>query len=116
MKKTIAIFLTAMFLFSFVAGCGDNKVIDGKEYTTYGFLNKSEKRNPNVQYELIVGNVIWGILLVETIIAPVYFFGFSLYEPVGKRGTVEPGVVSLRMQPQPHKPDFMKQWTGAEKK
>lgn len=73
-----------------LAGCGDRRVINGTEYDTYGFISQSEKQNPNIQYELIFGNLVWGIILCETIVAPIYFFGFSIYEPVGeKTGIVE---------------------------
>jgi hypothetical protein len=65
-----------------VVGCGSSKVLDGNYCDTYGLLNR-EMKCENVQYKTVVGNVIWGVLLFETIIAPVYFFGFSLYEPVG---------------------------------
>jgi hypothetical protein len=33
-------------------------------------------------YEIIPGNVVWSVILIETIIAPVYFVGFSMFEPV----------------------------------
>jgi len=66
-------------------GCGDVKSINGKVYDTYGLLNINKKKNPDIEYKVIIGNVVWGCILVETIIAPVYFFGFSLYEPVGRK-------------------------------
>lgn len=78
-KKLIAVVLMAMVLF--MTGCGDTKKINGVTYDTYGLLSP-EKHNPNIEYEVIWGNVFLGVLLVETIIAPVYFFGFSLFEPV----------------------------------
>lgn len=84
MKKFICWIVVIAFLFSMIVGCGDSKVIDGKEYETYGLLNEHSVRDPNIHYQTIVGNVVWGIVLCETIIAPVYFFGFSLYEPVEK--------------------------------
>ena len=80
MKKLFIILIAVCFL---VAGCGSNFVANGVEYETYGLLNKEEVRKEGVRYKLIVGNVVWGIVLCETIIAPVYFFGFSLYEPTG---------------------------------
>lgn len=81
MKKVMVVMLVLSLL---ALGCGDTKVIDGIKYDTYGLIDKEEKRNPDIEYKLITGNVVWGILLFETAIAPVYFFGFSLYEPVGK--------------------------------
>uniref|UniRef100_A0A6M3L851 Lipoprotein n=1 Tax=viral metagenome TaxID=1070528 RepID=A0A6M3L851_9ZZZZ len=91
MRKIGVLFLAIIFLFATI-GCGNTKVIDGKEYDTYGLLNISDK-NPNIEYRTIVGNVIWSIILIETIIFPIYFIGFSLYEPIGIKGNVEKGVV-----------------------
>jgi len=69
-------------------GCADRRTIDGVTYDTYGVLNKDEKKNEAVQYEVVWGNVVWGSILFSTVIAPVYFFGFSLWEPVGKKSAV----------------------------
>jgi hypothetical protein len=74
-----------MFLTVFTLGCGNQKTIDNITYDTYGLFNKSEKMNPDIEYEIIVGNVVWSIILIETIVAPVYFVGFSLYQPVAKK-------------------------------
>jgi len=41
----------------------------------------AEDENPDIKYKIIVGNVVWSVLLAETIVAPIYFFGWSLYEP-----------------------------------
>lgn len=83
MKKIVAVAIIVMMLL--VSGCADKKTIDGIEYDTYGLLNRNEKENPDIQYEIVWGNVIWGAILSETIVAPIYFFGFSIWEPVGKR-------------------------------
>ena len=83
-KKITSIGLILMMLVC-LTGCGDTKQIDGITYDTYGLFNETDKKNPNIHYDLIIGNVVWGILLCETIVAPVYFFGFSLYEPVSKK-------------------------------
>lgn len=81
MKKLILALLAATMM----SACANEKDIDGKHYETYGLLNKDEVRDPNIKYRLVKGNVFWGIALSETIAAPIYFFGFSLYEPVGKK-------------------------------
>jgi len=79
-------FIALLCVFSFfLFGCGNTKVINGVEYDTYGLINADKKKNPEIEYEVIWGNVIWGAVLVETIIAPIYFFGFSLFEPVGPK-------------------------------
>jgi len=33
---------------------------------------------------MIWGNIIWGVILFVTVIAPIYFFGFSMFEPIGE--------------------------------
>lgn len=76
MKKTLLV-LTALLG---LAGCADNKVIQGVEVKSYGVF---EDPVPCIKYDLAWGNLIWSAILVETIIAPVYFIGFSIYEPVG---------------------------------
>jgi len=94
--KTASLLMVLIFCFMIMmAGCGNTKIIDGYEYDTYGLINRSEKRNPDIRYELIVGNVVWSVILVETIIAPIYFLGFSLYEPVGvDDGSVPKGAIN----------------------
>ena len=87
MKKTItSILIVAILALSF-SGCADRKTVNGVTYETYGLLNSNDKENPNIQYELSIGNIVWGIILIETVIAPIYFFGFSLWEPVGPKNT-----------------------------
>jgi len=83
--KMFVIFLIFLFVATTsLYGCGDRKTIDGVTYGTYGLLNEGSKRNENIEYEVIWGNVVWSVILIETIVAPIYFLGFSLFEPVGK--------------------------------
>jgi hypothetical protein len=83
MKKSL---IAALAVSVLLAGCGaSNKVIDGVEYGTYGLVNESEMRNPNIQYSLSGWSIVWSIIFVETIVAPVYFIGWDLYEPIGKK-------------------------------
>ena len=88
MKRVLAMVCILLVLVCSFA-CGSDKVIDGKKYTTYGLVNRDEARDPNIEYSLILGNCVWGIILCETVVAPVYFFGFSVYEPVGKKGAAD---------------------------
>lgn len=81
MKKTIAILIITGIL----SGCGSSKTIDGITYDTYGFINKDNVRDPSVQYRVITGNVVWAIILSESIAFPIYFLGFSLFEPTCKK-------------------------------
>jgi len=82
MKRFLSVILIISFLTVFCS-CGSTKVIGGTEYDTYGFFNQLEKRNPDIKYKVIVGNIVWSVILCETIIAPIYFLGFSMYEPTG---------------------------------
>jgi len=83
--KKIIICLIIIFYCFAVSGCADNKMINGHDYDTYGLLNKDDYKDDNIKYRLSYGNLIWSFIFVETIIAPVYFIGFSLYEPICKK-------------------------------
>jgi len=88
MKKIVAMILVIATLC--LAACGNDMVINGKRHTTYGLLNADEEKDPNVKYRVIVGNVFWGVVLFETIAAPIIIFGFALWEPVGPKQVVAP--------------------------
>jgi len=90
MLKAITLALTIAVA---TQACADPKTIDGITYDTYGLFNESEKKNPQVEYHLSVGNVIWSIILIETVVFPIYFLGFSLYEPIGRKGEVIKGAL-----------------------
>lgn len=94
--KTVKLLLVALLVISILSACGSDKVINGKKYETIGLVNILvndssiiQPKNPNIQYEIIWGNVIWGAILFGTVIGPIYFFGFSMFEPVGQK-LVEP--------------------------
>ena len=79
--KIVTLLVCVVFLL-FTIACGSDKVIDGEYYETYGIFNKDEVKDPSIKYTPIWGNIIWGSILFETVIAPIYFFGFSMFEPV----------------------------------
>ncbi len=91
MKKIIT-YILILFILIMISACGNNKIIEGKEYKTIGLVNiwvndesMLDIKDPKIQYKIIWGNVIWGALLFETVISPIYFFGFSMFEPVEKK-------------------------------
>lgn len=80
MKKYIAGLLILTVILS---ACGHpQKITVGgtvRKYPTVGlFSNKSK----DICYEVSVGNVVWSIILIETIVFPVYFIGFSIMNPI----------------------------------
>ena len=87
MKKQLCIIIAVVFMVVFsLSGCGSSKVIDGVEYDTQGLISwVIGPPNPEIKYKPIWGNIIWGCILFETIIGPIYFFGFSMFEPACKR-------------------------------
>jgi len=83
MRKFLIIFALALSLIS----CGNDKTIDNKNYQTFGIVNQDIARDPNIVYEISAGSVIWGIILSETIIVPVYIIGWDLWQPVRAKST-----------------------------
>lgn len=63
-------------------GCSDNKEINGVTYETYGLINQDDVKSDCIKYKPCWGNIIWGAVLFESIIGPIYFFGFDMFEPV----------------------------------
>jgi hypothetical protein len=81
MKKIIAVLL--ILALPLIWGCANDKTIDGVRYERYGLLDKDDLKDEAIEYRLVWGNLIWAGLFIETIIAPIYFFGFAIWEPVG---------------------------------
>lgn len=84
MKKLI---LATLIACSMLAGCGedDRKTIDGITYGPYGLFNAADDKNPNIQYDLSGWNLFLGVIFSETLIVPIYIFGFDIMVPVGKK-------------------------------
>ena len=68
-----------------LSSCGKPIDYNGKHYPTYGLFNEDDSKSDKMCYKISVGNVIWSIFGIETVIMPVYFIGFSLYNPVGPK-------------------------------
>jgi hypothetical protein len=85
MKKLVKAMIAVCCIGLLCGGCSSNKTIEGKEYKTYGLLNQDDNKVATIQYKPCWGNIIWGAVLIETIVGPIYFFGFDMFEPVGKK-------------------------------
>jgi hypothetical protein len=66
-----------------------------KFYPTYGLFNENTGKSDKVCYEVSVGNVVWSIILIETVVMPVYFIGWSLFNPVAVKGEKGCGIDAL---------------------
>ncbi len=82
MTRRIAAILCAALMLSLSVGCGDGQTINGTYHETYGLFNKAEVKDPDVCYRAVFGNIVWAVILIETVIFPVYFVGWSMYEPI----------------------------------
>jgi hypothetical protein len=81
MKKIVLASVAALSLM--LAGCGKPLNVGEKEYPTYGFLNEDSNKSDQLCYEVSIGNIVWSVLLIHTVVAPIYFIGFSIFNPVG---------------------------------
>lgn len=77
-RKILASVLASAIL---LTGCGKPLEVGSQTYPTVGLFNQ-DQRSKNVCYEVSVGNVIWSIILIESVIFPVYFIGWSIQNPV----------------------------------
>lgn len=91
MKRIVAIVAMGLML----SACARSATICGVTYEPYGLLSQDDKKNPDIAYEVVWGNVVWGVILAETIIMPIYFGGFSLFQPVGLKPKIK-GAAPLR--------------------
>lgn len=82
-RVAVWVVVAAIATACFMGGCADNFTVNGKTYKSYGLINEDERRDSGIEYELCLGNLVWTVILFETVIAPVYFLGFSIMEPVG---------------------------------
>jgi hypothetical protein len=78
MRVIIAYCIAAMLL----TACGQTLTVERKTYPTYGFANSDTSKSKDVCYEASFGNIVLSILLIETVIAPVYFIGWDIMNPV----------------------------------
>lgn len=83
MNKTLGLLAGLSLMLS---ACGQPLQVADKTYPTYGFINEDSAKSEKMCYEVSFGNIFWGLFLVETLVAPVYFFGFSLFNPVSAKG------------------------------
>lgn len=64
----------------FLSGCGEKKIC-GKEYSSYGLFTLGEK-DESIKYKFSFSSIFLSVVFSETLMVPVLFIGFALYEPV----------------------------------
>ena len=79
-------FLAASLL---LTACAEDKTINGVTYEPFGLVTESDKRNPEVEYKVDWPNVVCAVIFFETIIVPIYVFGWALQEPRGMKNTIK---------------------------
>lgn len=92
-KSLIAAALASALLLSGCAGAVD---VCGTTYQPYGLFSL-DQANPKVHYHVSGWSIFWGVVLVETVIAPIYIFGWDLYQADGTN--VGPGVSGVSACP-----------------
>ena len=78
-------YVCVLVLAALLAGCGSPRDINGKRYETYGLLNQDAHKDPGIVYETSWGNIFWSVMLIETIVAPIYFLGYSMFNPISHK-------------------------------
>ena len=84
MKKLLIILSLGLLL---ISSCTSKKSFQTNVNTTivaepYGIADKDEKQLDTVVYKISAGNVFWAVIFSETIIVPIYFVGWDIYQPV----------------------------------
>jgi len=75
MKKLLSVLIAIIFCMSLIS-CGNVRAVGGRAYGTHGIIGEHHNRNHNVEHRVAFGNIFWNIILIETIVAPIYFIGF----------------------------------------
>ena len=84
LKRSVSHFFSVVLIVLLLSSCADSKdfIIDGETVTIepYGWFDLDAK-NENIHYKVNVDNVVWSVVLAETVIAPILITGNQLYEP-----------------------------------
>jgi hypothetical protein len=81
--KRLKTILTLLLISTILIGCGVDLNHQGKKYQTVGIAHfLTNKKEKCVEYDFSPGNIFWGAILFPSVVAPVYFWGFSSMNPV----------------------------------
>lgn len=79
-RKTLSAVLAAALL----SGCATSMTLDDHRYRPVGVVNAADK-GEHVAYKVSYANLALAVLLVQTVVVPVYVIGWALEEPVGRK-------------------------------
>lgn len=87
MKKLFGLLLIAIIALS---SCADSKTFeraDGTKFVAepYGWANYQTKKIEGVTYEACIGNIVWDVIAVETVVIPVWLTGWKSISHIHKR-------------------------------
>lgn len=94
MKRFLITFVCALLMCMTLSSCHDSKTfkrLDGTEIVAepWGWAN-SYKKIEGVQYEPVLGNIVWSVFGFETVIVPVWLTGWCIMEPVNYDPRLDP--------------------------
>jgi thioredoxin-related protein len=84
MKKILLSIVIALSL-SLTACGADEKKIDNVMYQPYGIVNEDAIKDSNIIYEMSYWLIFWSIVFSETLVVPIYFIGWDLWQPISKK-------------------------------
>lgn len=84
MKRILLILLASVLL----TACSKPKVFKlgnrsrYDEFKPYGWMDYNEHKNDSIEYEVNIADVVWSVVLSETVVAPILITGLDIMEPV----------------------------------
>lgn len=82
-----------------LTACSSNLTVNGKTYPTYGLANEDTNKSEDVCYDTSIGNIIVGIILIETVFAPIYVIGWDLFYPTKMKVNGKCGIDADKPKP-----------------
>ncbi len=61
---------------------GEHVLYETITVVPYGWWDVDELKNPNIIYKPCVGNIVWSVILCQTIVVPIWLTGWEFYEPI----------------------------------
>ena len=83
MRKTLTAMVVILALVIATTSCGGalKPVNPMNAYPSYGIFDDDTNKSKNVCYKMSPMSVVLSIIFIETVIIPVYFVGWDLWDP-----------------------------------